>query len=75
MKRDDRFTQAATQSAYSREVLIELVSLHARILRRMPLVQSLLAFSVALFVLPYVPLPAFTAWCALPIGVELLRCR
>lgn len=75
MKRDDRFTQAATQSAYSREVLIELVSLHARILRRMPLVQSLLAFSVALFVLPYVPLPAFTAWCALTIGVELLRAR
>ena len=75
MTRDDPSLYAAAQSAYSREVLIELVSLHARILRRMPLVQSLLAFGVALFVLRYVSSLAFAAWCALTIGVELMRAR
>lgn len=63
----------AQQSTYSREVLIELVRLHARILRRMPWVQSVLALSVGLFVLRYVPFAAFVAWCGLSIGIESLR--
>jgi signal transduction histidine kinase/ActR/RegA family two-component response regulator len=67
-------SSADTQkSAYSREVLIELVSLHARILRRMPWVQSLLALSVGLLVLGHVPLIPFTGWCVLSIGVESMR--
>ncbi len=63
------------QSAYSREVLIELVGLHARILRRMPWVQSLLVCGAGLFVLHSIPLEAFGLWCAISIGVESLRAR
>ena len=73
MTRDEPSLQGAPQSAYSREVLIELISLHARILRRMPWVQSLLAFGVALFALRSIPWTIFSVWCALSIGVECLR--
>ncbi len=66
-------TGNAPQSTYSREVLIELVILHARILRRMPWVQSVLAFGVGLFVVRHVPLAAFMIWCVASIGVESLR--
>lgn len=66
---------SSPQSTYSREVLIELVSLHARIMRRMPWVQSVLAFSVGLFVLGHVPYIAFFTWCVLSIGMECLRAR
>ncbi len=63
----------ASQSVYSREVLIELVSLHARILRRMPWVQSVLAFGVGLFVVRHVSLLAFMIWCVASVGIESLR--
>jgi signal transduction histidine kinase/ActR/RegA family two-component response regulator len=75
MTRDDSSLYIPAQSAYSREVLIELVSLHARILRRMPWLQALLAFGVGLFVLRHVPFSAFALWCAISIGVEFLRAR
>jgi two-component system, sensor histidine kinase len=65
----------AAQSAHSREVLIELVGLHARILRRMPLVQTILALGVSLFVLPHIALPVFAGWCAASVGIEALRAR
>lgn len=68
-------TRNTPQSAYSREVLIELVGLHARILRRMPWVQSFLVCGAGLFILRRVPLAAFALWCAISIGVEYLRAR
>jgi two-component system, sensor histidine kinase len=71
----DSALSVAPLSAYSREVLIELVGLHARILRRMPWVQTLLALGVALFVARYVPTTAFGTWCVLSVGVEWLRAR
>ncbi len=58
---------------YGREVLVELISLHARILKRMPVVQALLAFGIGLFVVPHVTLLVFASWCALSIGIEATR--
>jgi signal transduction histidine kinase/CheY-like chemotaxis protein len=56
-----------------REVLIELVGLHAHALLRMPWVMTLLVAGVALFLLQYVQLGGFLAWGALTIGVEIWR--
>ena len=73
---DERITTAEPRAAaYSREVLVELVGLHARILRRMPWVQTLLAFGVSLFLLPHIRWTLFLLWCAASIGVEVLRAR
>jgi len=60
-------------AAFGREVQIELVRLHARIIRRMPWVQSILAACIGVIVLRYVPLAAFAIWCGVSIGIESLR--
>ncbi len=66
---------AERPAAPEREMLIELVGLHARALLRMPWVQTFLVFSFALFVYSYVKLWMFFCWGALTIGVETLRAR
>ena len=58
-----------------REVLIELLGLHARVLRRMPWVEAVLVAGMGLFMYPYIPAPLFLAWGALTIGVEAARAR
>jgi two-component system, sensor histidine kinase len=60
-------------AAPEREVLVELVGLHARALLRMPWVQTALAFGIALIVYPYVAPGYLAGWAALTIGVEVLR--
>ncbi|MEO8957561.1 MAG: ATP-binding protein [Rudaea sp.] len=60
---------------YGREVQVELVSLHARIIQRMPWVQSVLAVGVGIVVLRYVPTVWFALWCVTSIGIETLRAR
>lgn len=55
------------------ELLVELVRMHARIIMRMPWVQSALAICVGVVVLPYVSLAAFLTWCVISIGIEVLR--
>ncbi len=54
-------------------MLRELVTLHARVLRRMPLVQLLVVVGLALALLPEVPRPLFLGWGALTLAVEILR--
>ena len=56
-----------------REILIELLGLHARVLRRMPWVETLLVLGMALFMYPYIPPGLFLGWGALTVGVEALR--
>jgi signal transduction histidine kinase/CheY-like chemotaxis protein len=56
-----------------REILVELLLLHARVLRRMPLVEALLVFGMALFMYPFIPAPVFFGWGALTVGVEAAR--
>src|ERR1700716_4352529 len=58
-----------------REILIELLGLHARALRRMPWVETALVFGMALFMYPYIPAKLFLGWGALTIGVEAARAR
>ena len=58
-----------------REILIELLGLHARVLRRMPWVETALVLAMALFMYPYIPAKLFLGWGALTIGVETARAR
>ena len=58
-----------------REILIELLGLHARALRRMPWVETALVLGMALFMYPYIPAKLFLGWGALTIGVEVARAR
>lgn len=60
-------------SVHDKEVLVELVGLHARVLRRMPWVQASLALAIALFVLPSVSVASYLAWATLTVGVEAVR--
>jgi signal transduction histidine kinase len=62
-------------TAPEREVLVELVALHARALLRMPWVQSTLVLGIGLFVYSHIAAPIFIAWSALTVGVETLRAR
>ena len=65
----------AVLPAPDREILIELLGLHARALRRMPWVETGVVLAVALFVYPFIPAPLFLSWGALTIGVEAGRAR
>lgn len=61
-------------STYSREVVHELVVLHARVLRRMPLVQALLVAGLALAIGGEVPTPGLLGWAVLTLAIETGRC-
>jgi len=58
-----------------REMLIEVIGLHAQAMLRMPWVQSCLAMGLGLCIFTFVDARLFIAWAALTIGVELLRAR
>jgi len=61
------------RSAASRETHIELIRLHARAMRRMPWVQSLVVIGVIALVQAHVPLRAWLTWGVATICVEGLR--
>ena len=65
----------ATLPPPDREVLVELLCLHARALRRMPWVETVLVLAMGLFMYPYIPTLLFVGWGALTIGVEAGRAR
>ena len=56
-----------------REILIELLGLHARVLQRMPWVEALLVLGMAFFMYPFIPAPLFVEWGILTVGVETVR--
>ncbi len=58
---------------YDREVQTELVRLHARIIRRMPWVQTILVACVGAVMFRYVPTVGLLAGAAISISVETLR--
>ncbi len=58
-----------------REMLIEVIGLHAQAMLRMPWVQSFLALGLGLCIFHFVDARIFIAWAALTIGVEFLRAR
>ena len=60
-------------SSLKQEMTREVVTLHARVLLHMPLVQLFFIGGVGWIVYPSVPLSIFGLWCALALGVELLR--
>lgn len=58
-----------------REMLIEMVSLHARVLQRMPYIQALLVLGMSLFMARHVELWLLAGWGVLTVSMEALRCR
>jgi two-component system, sensor histidine kinase len=58
-----------------REMLIELVGLHARALLRMPWVETFLMLGIGLVIFAYVSGAIFCGWSLLTISVEILRAR
>ncbi len=58
-----------------REMLIEVIGLHAQAMLRMPWVQSCLVLGLGLCIFTFVDARIFFAWAALTIGMEFLRAR
>ncbi len=61
------------RSALREELVGELLTLHARILLRMPFFQLLLIGAIGWIALPDVSIQIFLAWVAFAIGAECLR--
>jgi signal transduction histidine kinase/ActR/RegA family two-component response regulator len=61
------------RSETNREMLIELLGLHAKAMRRMPWVQAALVLGIGLFIHAHVSPLLLASWASLCIGVELLR--
>ena len=57
----------------NQEVSLELVWLHARMLQRMPIIQSFLVLGFWLIISSSVAAKQFIAWAALTLSVECLR--
>ncbi len=66
-------TQDADQVVFEREVLNELVRLHAGVLLRMPWVQSLLAIGMGLLVYQHVQTSWVLVWGFVTVSAECLR--
>jgi signal transduction histidine kinase len=68
-------TEVEAHAAPRREMLVELVGLHARAMLRMPRVQAFLVLGIGLVIFSHVPASLFLGWGALTIGTEILRAR
>ena len=66
---------SSSTSAPDREVLIELLGLHAQAMRRMPWVQTWIVVGLGLFIFVHVNHWLFLGWGLLTIGIELGRSR
>ena len=64
-----------SSAAPDREVLIELLGLHARAMRRMPWVQTWIVVGLGLFIFVQVNRLIFVGWGLLTIAIELGRSR
>ncbi|HWW21246.1 MAG TPA: ATP-binding protein [Steroidobacteraceae bacterium] len=73
MQGDDAAAQSTTALTPDHEMLVEMCGLVARVLQRMPWIESVLAISIGIFVYPFVPAPVFIGWAGLTIGVETMR--
>src|SRR5580698_2195047 len=75
MQGDDPAVEPASQLTPDHEMLVEMCGLVARVLQRMPWVESVLAAGIGLFVYPFVAHRVFLGWAVLTIGVETMRAR
>jgi signal transduction histidine kinase len=66
---------SAHRSEIDREMLIELLGLHAKSMLRMPWVQAALVLGMGLLIYPHVSGVLLSSWAVLCIGVEMLRAR
>jgi len=73
MQGDDPAVEPASQLTPDHEMLVEMCGLVARVLQRMPWVESVLAAGIGLFVYPFVAHRVFLGWAVLTIGVETIQ--
>jgi two-component system, sensor histidine kinase len=66
-------TRETERVIFEREVLCELIRLHLQVLKRMPLVQLLLVFGLALLVFRLLDWPVLFGWAVLTVAAECLR--
>src|SRR3984885_15559223 len=64
-----------SSAAPDREVLVELLGLHARAMRRMPWVQTWIVVGLGLFIFVQVNRLIFIGWGLLNLAIELGRSR
>jgi two-component system, sensor histidine kinase len=64
-----------SEAVPDREVLIELLGLHAQAMRRMPWVQAWIVVGLGLFIFVHVSGWLFFGWGLLTIAIELVRSR
>jgi two-component system, sensor histidine kinase len=72
---EDPSVESSTALTPDREMLVEMCSLVARVLRRMPYIEFVLAAGIGLFVYRFVPPWLFIGWACLTVGVETERAR
>lgn len=72
-RKTHRTQSAELNESFEREVLQELLLLHATVLKRMPLVQTLLVIGLGILFFPHIDPVAFFSWSMITIGLECLR--
>src|ERR1700690_3532580 len=72
---EDPSVESSTALTPDREMLVEMCSLVARVLRRMPYIEFVLAAGIGLFVYRFVPPWLFLGWACVTVGVETERAR
>src|SRR5580698_9861689 len=70
-----RLPGAGPRAEPNREMLIELLRLHAQALLRMPWILTCLVLAMALLMHAYIRPAVFLGWAVLTIGVEILRAQ
>jgi two-component system, sensor histidine kinase len=70
-----RLPGAGPRAEPNREMLIELLRLHAQALRRMPWIQTCLVLGIALLMHAYIRPAVLLGWAVLTISVETLRAQ
>jgi signal transduction histidine kinase/ActR/RegA family two-component response regulator len=75
MQGEDPAVEPDSPLTPDREMLVEMCGLVARVLQRMPWIESVLAISIGLFIFRFVPLWLFLGWACLTVGVETMRAR
>lgn len=75
MQGDDPAAEFHTPLTPDHEMLVEMCGLVARVLQRMPWIESVLALGVGVLVYNSVPVTILLGWALLTVGVETMRAR
>ena len=72
---DDPPVDSGSALTPDREMLIEMCGLVARVLQRMPWIESVLVLGIALFIYQFVPAWRLAGWACVTVGIDVARAR